>query len=119
MLERCCKFRCMLHVRLAFEIRKWLDQATESAHVTAIPGRVERVLPGKSPLTSYSGLMKTSGIANNIVIVLKNYQNHGPVPLDFLAEAVGRRTPEILESVQRLETAGVIKRQNNKVELVK
>jgi len=54
--------------------------------------------------------------ANSIVLVLKNY---GAVPLDFLAQKVGRRTPEILEYLRALEEEGVIKRQDDTVALVK
>lgn len=55
-----------------------------------------------------------AGLNSAIVSVLRAY---GEVYIDFLAHALGRRPPEILESLQDLERKGVIDRKGEKVSL--
>jgi predicted ArsR family transcriptional regulator len=50
-----------------------------------------------------------------IVTTLKEY---GPIPVDFLAKLLGRRTAEILEYLESLEREGVVRRDGEKVSLV-
>jgi predicted Rossmann fold nucleotide-binding protein DprA/Smf involved in DNA uptake len=61
--------------------------------------------------------LQRTATANSIVTILKSY-GPNPIPVDFLAQAVGRRTPEILESLLSLEKDGVIKRQDDTVALL-
>jgi predicted transcriptional regulator len=39
------------------------------------------------------------------------------IPLDFVAQGVGRRTPEILDYVARLEQQGIVRREGDMVHL--
>jgi len=51
----------------------------------------------------------------NIVVLLKKYGV--PIPIDFVASSLGRSTPEILEYVENLEKAGVVKREGESLKL--
>lgn len=52
----------------------------------------------------------------SIVRLLRKYGST-PIPIDFVAVSLGRRTPEILTYIQELEKAGVIKREGEHVTL--
>lgn len=51
-----------------------------------------------------------------IVDFLKKYGGKS-VPLDFVAQGLGRRTPEILEYVTGLEQQGIVQRDGDMVRL--
>lgn len=59
-------------------------------------------------------MTETLGLSTLIVSTLQQY---GRVPVDFLAKALGRRTPEILDYLGLLEQEGVIERQGDTVGL--
>lgn len=52
----------------------------------------------------------------SIVQLLRKYGST-PIPIDFVAASLGRRTPEILNYVEELEKAGVIKREGENLRL--
>jgi hypothetical protein len=52
----------------------------------------------------------------SIVVLLKKYGV--PIPIDFVASSLGRRTSEILEYVDTLEKAGVVKREGESLQLI-
>jgi DNA-binding Lrp family transcriptional regulator len=51
-----------------------------------------------------------------IVDFLKRYGAKS-VPLGFVAQSLGRRTPEIVEDVTRLEQEGILRRDGDNVRL--
>jgi predicted ArsR family transcriptional regulator len=64
-------------------------------------------------------MMKTdtssASLSTAIVTTLKRYG--GPIPIDFLAGTMGRRTSEIKKHLESLRQRGVIKFEDNKVGL--
>jgi hypothetical protein len=60
--------------------------------------------------------MAESSPNTSIVVLLKKYGT--PIPIDFVASSLGRRTSEILEDVETLEKAGVVKREGESLKLI-
>ena len=54
----------------------------------------------------------------NIVQVLKKFGSTA-IPVDFLAESLGRKRPELDEYLNDLEHDGVVKREGETIRLVK
>ena len=52
----------------------------------------------------------------SIVVLLKKYGT--AIPIDFVASSLGRSTSEILEHVETLEKAGVLKREGESLKLI-
>ena len=54
---------------------------------------------------------------NTSIVHFLNKYGHTSVPLDFLAQGLGRRTPEILDYLDELEKQGIVKRDGDMVRL--
>ncbi len=61
-------------------------------------------------------MMNEASPNTSIVQLLRKYGST-PIPIDFVAVSLGRRTPEILNYVEELEKAGVIKREGENLRL--
>jgi DNA-binding IclR family transcriptional regulator len=56
--------------------------------------------------------------STNIVQILKKFGS-SPIPVDFLAESLGGKRPELNEYLDDLEHKGVVKREGDTIRLVK